>query len=176
MTASVKKPPKPIRPNRNGAIKADVWKKKRGERWIMDLPSGQQVLVWKPHILDMIRVGIMPTDLANSLSHFQEAAIKDGDGTPKIDGQGGVQVDMQKITGADYKAMTEMAEKFALVAVKEPKIVEKQEDDKDAICISDIPFEDIFYIFTTIQSAPEVTPPDFFRKQVESDNSSSNGE
>ena len=113
--------------------KPSEWKKTADETKMIELPSGNSILVRRPSLVSMMRRGIIPNGLYSVAMKALEGKAQDM--KPEV-----------------IKPFLDFLALFVSEAAIEPKIVLKDVTDDNQVSIDDLADEDIFAIWLGSQS------------------------
>ena len=118
---------------------ATDWNSRNTNERLLQLPSGDVFRVRDVSLPNMVTKGIIPLNLTTQLMKMKEnieAAVKAG----KNESEG--------IAEEEFKDIDGICRNFALLAVIQPVLVENHIADSDTICVHDIDFMDIMFLFS----------------------------
>jgi hypothetical protein len=98
--------------SQQNVIKPEVWKRKRNETRIIELPSGQRVKVRKLNTLELLRAGATPGQLAAQVFNLLD----------KVDDKKQFRIDL--INEKEMPGLIKLMMEYFKCAVIEPQIID----------------------------------------------------
>lgn len=141
--------------SQQNVIKPEVWKRKRNETRIIELPSGQRVKVRKLNTLELLRAGATPGQLAAQVFNLLD----------KVDDKKQFRIDL--INEKEMPGLIKLMMEYFKCAVIEPQIIDdRAKETEDNIHIDDVEMQDILHVFiSSEQTSPDKQDAQFFRTE-----------